>query len=71
MSSTPPDPNNLGVYLNKDLVTQSASDGWTLSSPNSVTFHGPQCDRIKAGLITDVQVLFGCPGTAPLPIRID
>jgi hypothetical protein len=71
MSSTPPDPNNLGVYLNKDLVAQSPTDGWTLSSPDAVTFHGPTCDRIKAGLYTDVQVLFGCPGTAPLPIRID
>lgn len=70
MSSTPPDPNNLGVYLDKQLVAQSPADGWTLSSTNAVTFHGPTCDRIKAGGYKDVQVLFGCPGTAPLPIRI-
>lgn len=70
MSSTPPDPKNLGVYLDKQLVEQSASDGWTLTGPNAVTFHGPTCDRIKASFYKDVQVLFGCPGTAPLPVRI-
>jgi len=70
MSSTPPDPNNLGVYLDKQLVPQSPTDGWTLSAPNAVTFNGPTCDRIKAGSYKDVQVLFGCPGTTPLPVWI-
>jgi hypothetical protein len=62
MSPTPPDPSNLGVYLDKQLVPQSASDGWTLGSGNSVVFHGPTCDGIKAGRYGNVQVLFGCPG---------
>jgi hypothetical protein len=70
MSSTPPDPNNLGVYLDKQLVPQSTSDGWILSSSSSVTFTGPTCDRIKAGAYKDVQVLFGCPGTTELPTWI-
>ena len=62
MAATPPDPNNLGVYLDKHLVPQSALDGWTLGSNNSVVFNGPTCDAIKAGRYTYVQVLFGCPG---------
>jgi hypothetical protein len=70
MSSTPPDPNNLGVYLNKQLVAQSLTDGWALSGSNAVTFYGPTCDRIKAGFYQDVQVLFGCPGTSELPTVI-
>jgi hypothetical protein len=70
MSSTPPDPNNLGVYLDKQLVLESATDGWTLSSPNAVTFHGPTCERIKAGAYTSVQVLFGCPDKSELPAII-
>ena len=70
MSSTPPDPNNLGVYLDKRLVEPSAADGWVLSSSNSVTFTGPTCERIKAGAYKDVQVLFGCPGVSDLPTWI-
>ena len=64
MAATPPDPNNLGVYLDKHLVPQSASDGWTLGSNNSVIFTGPTCDGIKAGRFTFVEVLFGCPNTS-------
>ncbi len=64
MSDTPPDPNNLGVYLDKQLVPESASDGWTLSGSNAVVFNGPTCDRIKAGDYQYVQVLFGCPGSS-------
>jgi len=70
MSSTPPDPNNLGVYLDKQLVPESETDGWTLSSPNAVTFHGPTCDRIKASAYQSVQVLFGCPDKSELPAVI-
>jgi hypothetical protein len=70
MSATPPDPSNLGVYLDKQIVPQSTTDGWALSSSNSVTFYGPTCDRIKAGAYKDVQVLFGCPGTTELPTWI-
>jgi hypothetical protein len=70
MTTPPPDPNNLGVYLDKHLVPPSASDGWVLSSGNSVTFTGPTCDRIKAGAYRDVQVLFGCPGSPELPTWI-
>ena len=70
MSSTPPDPNNLGVYLDKQLVLESATDGWTPSSPNAVTFNGPTCERIKAGAYKSVQVLFGCPDKSELPAII-
>jgi hypothetical protein len=70
MTATPPDPNNLGVYLDKQRLAQSTSDGWSLTSSTSVTFHGPTCDRVKAGAYHDVEVLFGCPGVADLPIVI-
>ncbi|HEX7508762.1 MAG TPA: vWA domain-containing protein [Polyangia bacterium] len=70
MSSTPPDQTNLGVYLDKQLVLQSATDGWMLSSPNAVTFHGPTCERIKAGAYQSVQILFGCPDKSELPAVI-
>ena len=70
MSSTPPDPTNLGVYLDKQLILESATDGWTLSAQDAVTFHGPTCERIKAGAYKSVQVLFGCPDKSELPAVI-
>jgi len=70
MSSTPPDPANLGVYLDKQLILESATDGWTLSAQDAVTFHGPTCERIKAGAYKSVQVLFGCPDKSELPAVI-
>jgi hypothetical protein len=70
MGAAPPDPNNMGVYLDKNLVSPSATDGWVLSGSTAVAFTGATCDRIKAGAFKDVQVLFGCPGEASVPTVI-
>jgi hypothetical protein len=70
MSTTPPDPSHLGVYLDKQLVPQSPTDGWTAGAANSVVFTGPTCDRIKAGGFQRVEVLFGCPGVEEMPTVI-
>jgi hypothetical protein len=70
MAGTPPDPTHLGVYLDKQLVPQSAADGWSPGGTNSVVFNGPTCDRIKAGAFSQVEVLFGCPGVDELPTVI-
>lgn len=70
LSSIPPDPNNLGVYLDKQIVSRNVSDGWTLS-PNqrSVVFSGSYCEGIRAEHYHQVQVYFGCPN-GELPITI-
>lgn len=70
MSAPPPDPSNLGVYLDKKAVPRSTSDGWSLAGTTSIVFSGPTCDRIKAGSVGSVDVLFGCPGTSALPTVI-
>lgn len=70
MDSIPPDPTNLGVYLDKQLVSQGTPDGWSLSGTDSVVFAGLTCERIKAGRFSQVQVLFGCPGSTVLPPSI-
>ncbi len=70
MGKAPPDPDNLGVYLDKKLVPRSETDGWVLSSPTAVTFTGATCDRVKAGQFKDVQVLFGCPDVPGVPTVI-
>jgi hypothetical protein len=67
MPSAPPDPSNLGVYLDKSTkVPLDPSDGYSLSPDNlTVTFNGSYCDGLKNGTYQVVQVFFGCPGEPP------
>lgn len=69
MPSAPPDPNNLAVYVGGKLVNKDASNGWSFgSNSQTVVFNGTTCDTIKSGSAGNVQVLFGCPGSAPPPL---
>ena len=71
MAAVPPDPANLGVYLDKNTkVPLDASDGYSLAADNvTVTFNGSYCDGLKNGTYKVMQVYFGCTGV-PLPDRI-
>jgi hypothetical protein len=70
LGKVPPDPNNIGVYLDKKLVPREAVNGWTLAPGNAtVIFSGNYCDGIKNATYKNVQVLFGCPGE-DIPIII-
>jgi von Willebrand factor type A domain len=71
MTEVPPDPNNLGVYLDKNTkVPLDASDGYSLGADNvTVTFNGSFCDQIQNGTYKLVQVFLGCPG-GPLPPNV-
>ena len=63
--TTPPDINNIAVYVDKNLV-QKGSNGWTLGANNqSVVLQGDTCNKITSGQATTVEILFGCPGQAP------
>jgi hypothetical protein len=66
LSTTPPDVNNISVYIDKNLVEKDGANGWSLGA-NSLTIvlNGTTCDKITSGAATQVQVLFGCPGTSP------
>jgi hypothetical protein len=69
LTEVPPDPNNLGVYLDKNTkVPLDASDGYSLGADHvTVTFNGSYCDRIQDGTYKLVQVFLGCPGGPPPP----
>ena len=68
LNDTPPDPNNIAVYVNKGKVDQGAIDGWTYDATSqAILLTGTYCDDIKAGKDTAVQILFGCPGSLPFP----
>jgi hypothetical protein len=68
----PPDPNNIAVYLDKNLVQKDASNGWSFGSNNqTIVLNGSSCAKITSGSASNVQILFGCPGdTQPPPSTI-
>ena len=70
MNATPPDPGNLGVYLDKNTkVPLDPSDGYTLGPDGvTVTFNGSYCEGLKNGTYLVVEVFFGCPGAPPPPV---
>jgi len=67
MAEVPPQPDNLGVYLDSTTkVPVDPAEGYSLAADNlTVTLHGSYCDGIKAGTYKVVQVFFGCPGVPP------
>ena len=66
LASTPPDPNQVAVYLDKNMVPQDASYGWSFgASSQTILLHGSFCDQALSEPPDAVQVLFGCGH--PLP----
>ena len=66
MAQTPPDVNNVAVYLDGALVTKDSTNGWSFgANPETVLLNGTTCEKITSGAATKVQVLFGCPGQQP------
>jgi hypothetical protein len=42
---------------------ESRARGWDYDpSTNTITFYGPECDRVRSGDVGSIDVDFGCPG---------
>jgi hypothetical protein len=68
LTTTPPDINNIGVYLDKNLVQQDPDNGWSFGGGNqSIVLNGDTCKKVTSGQATSVEILFGCPGEPPPP----
>jgi hypothetical protein len=68
MSQSPPDPDNIAVYLDGKLMAKDSANGWSFgASPLTVMLNGASCTSITSGGAGKVQVLFGCPGEPPPP----
>lgn len=69
-SAQPPqDPSLVYVYVDKNLVQQSTSDGWSFGASNStIELHGSYCDDFLSGKTSRVDIVFGCPGVPPTQI---
>jgi hypothetical protein len=66
----PPDPTNVAVYVDRAMVAESQTDGWTFG-PTTATLvlTGTYCDAITSGTSGGrVDLLCGCPGPPPVCI---
>ena len=62
----PPDASLVYVYVDKNLVEQSATNGWSFGATTStINLNGTYCSDIMSGKATQVQIVFGCPGVPP------
>ena len=71
LDKDPPSPNDVAVDVDgmRVMRDQSQMNGWnyTMAGNNrSITLYGPACERVKAGTVKDVDIIFGCPNV-PIP----
>jgi hypothetical protein len=60
LSEAPPDPSNVNVYLDGNVVPADPTNGWTLSG-STVTLEGTTCDSVLQGNVLSLRVVAGCP----------
>ena len=70
ISAPPPCPDEVAVYLDKDLVYHGTPDGWTYGPmPSTIVFAGASCDTIlSAAQDSVVQMLCSCWRAPPCPL---
>jgi hypothetical protein len=61
--TSPPDVNNVAVYLDKNLVQKDNANGWSFgANDKTIVLNGSSCAKITSGAASNVQILYGCPG---------
>ncbi|MCC6214051.1 MAG: VWA domain-containing protein [Polyangiaceae bacterium] len=68
LGGVPPDPSQLFVFFDAQKLPRDPShqSGWDYDpTTNRVSFHGDACDRLEAGTVADVDVVFGCDEPTP------
>ena len=69
--TAPPDPANVAVYLDKNLVQKDPANGWSFGANNqTIVLNGSTCAKVTSGAATNVQILFGCKDSPPPPTTI-
>lgn len=68
-NTTPPDKNLVWVYVDKNLVAESASNGWKFDPSDAtgatIVLTGSTCNDLLAGKTSQVQIVFGCVNQDP------
>lgn len=64
LTSTPPDPAKLNVYVDGAIVPRDSTNGWKLDSttiPPTVLLQGTTCEKLEANGAQSISVKYGCP----------
>jgi hypothetical protein len=62
----PPDIEKVYVYVDKALVQKSDTNGWMFGpSSSDIVLAGSYCTDLKAGITSQVQIIFGCEDYSP------
>lgn len=72
LPSQPVAPDAVGVYVDKSVIPQSDTDGWSYAPGSSTTIniHGSTCDDLKSGQKTQVEIFLPCKASEPIPTII-
>jgi hypothetical protein len=64
LGTSPPDANNVTVYLDQTLIARDGNNGWGFASDTrSIVLHGESCKVLKASNAATLTVHFNCAGT--------
>ncbi len=61
LSNPPPDPNDVNVYLDNNLIKSDPENGWTYADESTIELHGEACEALESGAVRKVQIVAGCP----------
>ena len=66
LDMTPMDASMIHVWLNdtEEVARDSTHmDGWDYDAgTNTVTLYGEPCEKLRRGEVSDIDIVFGCPG---------
>ena len=61
LSAPPPDPTDVNVYFDDELLESNEENGWVYTSESTIQLRGEACDALMSGAIRKVQIVAGCP----------
>ena len=67
ITNGPMDANELRVYFNAQAVPRDPTrmTGWDYNTmTRSLRFNGNACQALRAGVVTELTIVYGCPGAA-------
>jgi hypothetical protein len=65
LTMAPPDSSKLFVFFDAAQIARDGThmSGWDYDATrNQVTFYGAACTKLKAGQVTKLDIVYGCPG---------
>ncbi|HEX4339717.1 MAG TPA: VWA domain-containing protein [Polyangiaceae bacterium] len=61
VGTAPPDTDGLYVFFDKAPVSKDPANGWSYASAGKkLEFNGKACDQLRAGSVTNVDVVYAC-----------